>query len=58
MSALKIHQVLSAALVLGLIGSLTACSTDTGAGEASAASAATGPITIWYSNNPEEVAWG
>ena len=58
MSAIRINHVLSAALVLGLAGSLAGCATDTGAGPAPAASMATGPITIWYSNNPEEVAWG
>ena len=58
MSAIRINHVLSAALVLGLAGGLAGCATDTGAGPAPAASMATGPITIWYSNNPEEVAWG
>jgi multiple sugar transport system substrate-binding protein len=58
MSAIRINHVLSAALVVGLAAGLAGCATDTGGGPAPAASMATGPITIWYSNNPEEVAWG
>ncbi|WP_024288599.1 extracellular solute-binding protein [Cellulomonas sp. KRMCY2] len=48
-------------LVVGLAATLTltACSggADEPAGEDGALSA-TGPITIWYSNNEQEVAWG
>ena len=46
-------------LALVLAGSLAACG-DSGGGSGSAdtAAKATGPITIWYSNNAEEVAWG
>lgn len=40
------------ALTLGLTA---ACG---GGGDASEARSATGPITIWLSNNPEEIAWG
>ena len=36
---------------------LTACGGG-GSGPASEADTATGPITIWYSNNEQEVAWG
>jgi multiple sugar transport system substrate-binding protein len=42
-----------------LAGSLVACGDGGGgAGDADAAAKARGPITIWYSNNAEEVAWG
>jgi multiple sugar transport system substrate-binding protein len=39
------------------IGLLTACG-GTGGVSASEATAARGPITIWYSNNDQEIAWG
>src|SRR5690242_4934470 len=45
-------------LALVLAGSLVACGSGGGAGDADAAAKARGPITIWYSNNAEEVAWG
>lgn len=46
-------------LALVLAGALAACGdSGGGAGDADAAAKATGPITIWYSNNAEEVAWG
>ena len=44
-----------------LMLALAACIGDDGGGGSPAGSAApatTGPIDIWYSNNPEEVAWG
>jgi multiple sugar transport system substrate-binding protein len=44
--------VLAAALVV------TACGSDSGGGAGSEAAAARGPITIWYSNNAQEIAWG
>ncbi|MGH3877556.1 MAG: extracellular solute-binding protein [Actinophytocola sp.] len=39
---------------------LTACNVDSGGGGGDSAESAgkKGPITIWYSNNAEEVAWG
>ncbi len=37
---------------------LTACGSDSGGGGGSEAAAARGPITIWYSNNAQEIAWG
>jgi multiple sugar transport system substrate-binding protein len=40
-----------------LAGVLTACSTVKPV-DADAARTARGPITIWYSNNPQEVEWG
>ncbi|OUE07725.1 maltose ABC transporter periplasmic protein [Clavibacter michiganensis] len=39
------------------LAALTACS-SAGGGDASAKLEATGDITIWYSNNEQEVAWG
>jgi len=46
-------------LALVLAGSLAACGdSGGGAGDADAAAKARGPITVWYSNNAEEVAWG
>ncbi|GAA1108461.1 extracellular solute-binding protein [Kribbella jejuensis] len=45
-------------LAVVLAGSLAACGSGGGAGDADAAAKAHGPITIWYSNNAEEVAWG
>ena len=47
---------LIAALVLLLV-SLAACGSS-GGGSSNSKLAAKGPITIWYSNNPQEVAWG
>ena len=45
--------VLAAALVV------TACGSDSGGGGGGGeAAAARGPIKIWFSNNPEEIAWG
>lgn len=41
---------------LGL--SLAACGGGGGGGSASGALTAKGPITVWYSNNEQEVAWG
>ncbi len=46
---------LSAGLTVAL--SLAACGGG-GSAPASEAEAARGPITIWYSNNEQEVAWG
>ena len=46
-------------LAVVLAGSLAACGgSGGGTGDADAAAKARGPITIWYSNNAEEVAWG
>jgi len=43
-----------AVIALGVSG----CGGGGGGTSASEAAAATGPIDIWYANNPEEVAWG
>ena len=45
---------LATALTLGL----AACGAGDGGGDTAAAAAAKGPITIWLSNNPDEVSWG
>ncbi|MFC6155083.1 extracellular solute-binding protein [Kribbella jiaozuonensis] len=46
-------------LAVVMAGSLVACGdSGGGSGDADAAAKARGPITIWYSNNAEEVAWG
>jgi multiple sugar transport system substrate-binding protein len=46
----------AAAAVLAGALVLTAC--GSGGGASSDAATATGPITIWYSNNAQEIAWG
>ena len=46
--------VISAGLVAG---TLAACGSSSGGGQTDAMKAH-GPITIWYSNNPQEVQWG
>ncbi|MDN3351585.1 extracellular solute-binding protein [Actinomadura sp. DC4] len=40
------------------LAALTACGGNHGGADQSKAAQAHGPIKIWYSNNPEEVAWG
>ena len=45
-------------LLLTLALSAAACGGDSNGGGGSEASTATGPIKIWLSNNPEEIAWG
>jgi len=52
-------RILVAAAVPLVFGLLAACGGGGGGGGASAsANNAQGPITIWYSNNAQEVAWG
>ncbi|MEU4196341.1 sugar ABC transporter substrate-binding protein [Kribbella sp. NPDC026611] len=51
-------KVQAGLLALVLTGSLVACGGSGGSGDADAAAKARGPISIWYSNNAEEVAWG
>ncbi len=46
---------LTASVAVLALGALTACGGDAGSGEAQTA---TGPIKVWLSNNPEEIAWG
>jgi multiple sugar transport system substrate-binding protein len=52
----RIAKVLAVASALSL--TLVGCGSDEGSGSADDANAARGPITIWYSNNEAEVAWG
>ncbi len=47
----------AAAAVLAGALVLTGCGSDSGSGSSEAATAR-GPITIWYSNNAQEIAWG
>ncbi|MDQ1597116.1 MAG: multiple sugar transport system substrate-binding protein [Microbacteriaceae bacterium] len=49
-------RLIGAALVAVSMIGITACSSSGGSG--SNATTAKGPITIWYSNNAQEVAWG
>jgi multiple sugar transport system substrate-binding protein len=55
MSNLK-SRTLSGAAILLILG-VAACGGG-GSGASSTAATAHGPISIWYSNNPQEVAWG
>lgn len=50
-------QVVLAASVALVLGATAACGGGSGASSSKAA-AAHGPISIWYSNNAQEVAWG
>jgi multiple sugar transport system substrate-binding protein len=49
-------QVVTATLTMLALGITAGCGGDSG-GSGDAASA-TGPIDVWLSNNPEEIAWG
>jgi multiple sugar transport system substrate-binding protein len=51
------RQLAAGLLAVGLVVAAAACATDDDRGSDSAAQT-TGPITIWMSNNAEEVAWG
>ena len=54
-----IVKILTATAALGI--SLAACGGgggDGGGGSADDATQKKGPITIWYSNNEQELAWG
>jgi multiple sugar transport system substrate-binding protein len=52
------RKLTAALLALGLTGVAAACGGGDGGGDADAAAQARGEITVWLSNNPEEVAWG
>jgi multiple sugar transport system substrate-binding protein len=52
----RITKILATTAVLGL--TLAACGSNGGGGGSTDAMQAKGPITIWYSNNESEVAWG
>ncbi|WP_433158515.1 extracellular solute-binding protein [Kribbella sp. CA-247076] len=49
------RRTITAAALAVTLATVAACG---GGGEASPDAQANGPITIWYSNNAEEVAWG
>ena len=51
------RRVLTGIAIAAAAG-LTLASCAGGGGSASGDLTATGPITIWYSNNTQEVAWG
>jgi multiple sugar transport system substrate-binding protein len=51
------RKLVATLLAFGLAGTAAACG-DSGGGSSDAAAQAKGEITIWMSNNPEEVAWG
>jgi len=50
-------KVMTATLSVLALGLTAACGGDAGTGSDGAATS-TGPIKIWLSNNPEEIAWG
>jgi len=49
-------RIVAAAAVPLMVGLLAAC--GGGGGGSASANNTQGPITIWYSNNAQEVAWG
>ncbi len=55
---MNIKKTTTLGLGLAFALSVTACGGDDGGGGGSGATSATGPIKIWLSNNPEEIAWG
>lgn len=54
------RRAFTAAAIATPLGLAAACSNGSGGGDGGAggAASATGPITIWLSNNEQEVAWG
>lgn len=51
------RRTIPAALLTVALAATAGCG-DSGGGDAGKANAARGPITVWLSNNAEEVAWG
>ncbi|MCY1137168.1 extracellular solute-binding protein [Actinoplanes sp. Pm04-4] len=51
-------RILPAALLALSLAVVTGCDGSGGGGDAEQANKATGPITIWLSNNQEELTWG
>ena len=49
------HTFLTASVAVLALGLTAACGSDAGSGEAQSS---TGPIKVWLSNNPDEIAWG
>ncbi|MEV8361780.1 ABC transporter substrate-binding protein [Streptomyces niveus] len=56
MTAMK-RPLIAAFSVFTLSASLVACGGDS-SGSSDSSTDARGPITVWYSNNPQEVTWG
>ena len=54
---MRSKKILSAAATLLALGMTAACGGDGGSGS-DGAEASSGPIKVWLSNNPEEIAWG
>lgn len=56
----RTRTTVGATLTVALAATLAACGSgdDGGGADAEAALTAKGPITIWLSNNPDELAWG
>jgi multiple sugar transport system substrate-binding protein len=54
---MKTRTLLAVAVTLTL-GAVTACGGGGGGASGTSAATAHGPISIWYSNNAQEVAWG
>ncbi|TCN44312.1 multiple sugar transport system substrate-binding protein [Kribbella orskensis] len=52
------RNLIAALLAVGLAGTAAACGGSDSGGDADAATQARGEITVWLSNNKEEVAWG
>ena len=52
----RLFKALTATFALSL--ALTACGGGDGGGDVGSATTTKGPITVWYSNNEQEVAWG
>ena len=51
-------KALALTTTLAVTLSLAACGGDDDSGSGTDATSAKGPITIWYSNNEQELAWG
>ena len=50
------NKVMAATVTMLAVGMTAAC--GGGSSDSSGATTATGPIKVWMSNNPEEIAWG
>jgi len=50
------NKVMAATVTMLAVSMTAAC--GGGSGDSSGATTATGPIKVWMSNNPEEIAWG
>ena len=52
------RSIIIVAAALALASMLAACGSGGSSSGGTSATTSRGPITIWYSNNPQEVAWG